>query len=155
MTSLAKRHAYRILYLIPFAALLLGGSIYLFLRPEEPLFIQWARWAGMSNFLEFLKPASTVSYGFLPHWAIYSLPEALWAFAYALIITGLWIGHAHRIKYLWFSTIPLLTLGFEVLQYPGIIPGTFSIPDLIAGLSGSAAGILFGILFRRVRHENK
>ena len=155
MTSITKRPADRILYLLPFTALLLGGSIYLFLRPEEPLFFQWARSAGMAPLLDFLEPSHTIAFRVLPDLVIYSLPGALWAFGYALIITGIWINHSHYIKYLWFSTIPLLTLGFEILQYPGIIPGTFSFPDLIAGLAGSAAGIFFGILSKHIRHENK
>jgi hypothetical protein len=52
------------------------------------------------------------------------------------------------------ASIPVLVLGYEFLQYAGIIRGTFSIPDLVIGLAGLALGIVVGNRnFNRNRYE--
>ncbi len=155
MAYLTNRSSNWILYTLPGAAIILGASVYLFLRPGELLYHQWARSTGLDAVVSLLRPENPNVLSSLPTWTLYSLPGALWAFAYALIITRLWMSKKHWIKYLWLSTIPLLVLGFEVLQYPGILPGTFSIPDLLTSLFGSAVGIFIGITSRkRFNHEN-
>ncbi len=153
MTYLIKRPSNWILYTLPGVAIILGGCIYLFLRPEEVLYLHWARSAGLDAVVSLLRPENPDALSSLPTWTLYSLPGALWAFAYALIMTRLWVSKRHWIRYLWLSTIPLLVLVFEVLQYPGILPGTFSIPDLIASLFGSAVGIFIGITSKEINHE--
>ena len=155
MAYLTRRPSNWILNTLPGVAIILGGSIYLFLRPEEVRFLHWARSTGVDTVVSLLRPENPDVFSSLPTWTVYSLPGALWAFAYALVITRLWINKRHWIRYLWLSTIPLLVLGFEVLQYPGILPGTFSIPDLIASLLGSAAGIFIGITSKSINHEYK
>lgn len=153
MAYLTRRSLNWFLYTLSGMAIILGGSIYLFLRPEEVLFLQWARSTGLDAMVSMLRPANSYMFSSLPTWTLYSLPGALWAFAYALIITRLWAGKRHWIRYVWLSTIPLLVLGFELLQYPGILPGTFSITDLITSLLGSAAGIFIGITSKNINHD--
>ena len=42
------------------------------------------------------------------------------------------------------ASIPVLVLGFEVLQFAEIIPGTFCIQDLSLGIAGLILGIIVG-----------
>jgi hypothetical protein len=81
----------------------------------------------------------------LPKWIVYSLPNGLWAFAYALLITGIWSDSKSCVKYFWMGSIPVLVLGFEILQYPGIIRGTFSMQDIALGIAGITVGIIVGM----------
>ena len=152
MYYLTRRPSDWILYTLSGVAIILGGSIYIFLRPEEAIFLHWARSAGLDAIISTLRPENPNMVSSFPIWTLYSLPSALWGFAYALIITRLWVGKKHWIRYVWLSTIPLLVLGFEFLQYSGILPGTFSMPDLIAGLLGAAAGIFIGINLKKYNH---
>lgn len=131
--------------LLPAAAILLGGFIYIYLRPSESIFMQWARIARLDGILHLVKPERPISGTVLPQWLVYSLPSGLWAFAYSLVISFLWAGKKHWIRYFWLSTIPLLVFGFEILQLSGTIPGTFSISDLVLGCLGSGAGVFVGI----------
>jgi hypothetical protein len=99
---------------------------------------------------------SSVSLGrTIPQWIIYSLPDGLWAFAYALLITGLWIGKGSGIKYFWMSTIPVLVIGMEMLQYIGMVKGTFSLVDLAFEISGLIIGIYTGIKITKSHHHEK
>jgi len=43
------------------------------------------------------------------------------------------------------ASIPVLVLGYEILQYAEIIPGTFSIQDIALGMIGLITGIKIGI----------
>ena len=62
--------------------------------------------------------------------------------AYTLLITSIWYKQRTIIKYFWFGTIPLLVLGFELLQYPGWVSGTFCLEDLAFGMLGMLAGVI-------------
>jgi hypothetical protein len=115
----------RLFILLSVIAVLSGGMIYVLLRP-----------AGHVFFYRFI-PVQSV-----PEWIVFSLPNGLWAFAYALLITGIWSGSKSLLRYFWMATIPLLVLGFEFLQLAGIIPGTFCMQDVALG----AAGLILGMI---------
>jgi len=125
--------------------LLLGGLIYILLRPSEPMFFDWIKKAGFANFLQIIRENSVSFRLILPEWFIYSLPNGLWAFAYSILITGIWWRSESRLKYYWMTTIPLLVFGFEILQNVGLIQGTFSFQDILLGSIGIGGGILIGI----------
>jgi hypothetical protein len=135
-------------------ALLAGGIIYILFRTSEPVFFNWIRAAGLDNWLNFARNRSLSLTPHLPDWVVYSLPNGLWAFAYSLLITAIWSGNKSRLKYFWMASIPLLVLGYEILQYPKIIPGTFCIQDLTLGIAGLTIGIILGMkIIKPVYHE--
>ena len=130
--------------LIAILAVFTGGFFYLFGRPLEPGIMRVTSYLGLykpyQEIREWLLP-----YGvFLPEWVLYSLPNGLWAFAYALIITSIWKNNTSTIKTLWMASIPILVFGFEFLQWAGIIAGTFCFEDLTFGLAGILLGTYFG-----------
>ena len=65
---------------------------------------------------------------------------------YALLITRIWSGSNSWLKYFWMASIPLVVLGFEILQYAGLIPGTFCIQDIAFGVLGLVLGIFIGTI---------
>lgn len=147
----------RIQILAAGAAIVSGSLIYLIIRPAEPVFFNWVRTLGLGRLLEWTRPGFFNTSATFPGWFVYSLPNALWAFAYACLITAIWAESRSLVRYVWMATIPLLVFGFELLQYSGHITGTFCIQDIIAGAAGVCAGIIFGFsnkLIRRNHHEN-
>ncbi len=136
-------------------SILLGGIIYLAFRSPELAFIQWIGASGSDGWLALFRE-NAASYGKnLPEWFVYSLPDGLWAFAYALVITSIWTRSSSWIKYLWLASIPLLIIGFEAMQYLHIIPGTFCFQDLIAGLAGLTLGYIIGTNTQKHRKHEK
>ncbi len=115
-------------------ALLLGGVIYILFRASEPVFFNWIGAVGLDSWLNLARSRSLSSSLHLPAWIVFSLPNGLWAFAYAFLITGIWWGSKSWLKYFWMASIPLLVLGYEILQYAGIIPGTFCMQDIALGI---------------------
>ena len=135
-------------------ALLTGAIIYILFRPSEHLFFVWIRSAGLTHWFNLARESSLSSSMPVPEWFVYSLPNGLWAFAYALLITIIWEESESWLRYLWMASIPLLVLGYEGLQYAMIIPGTFSIQDIVFGIAGLALGIIVGIkIIKPDNHE--
>ncbi|MCK5137729.1 MAG: hypothetical protein KAR19_18230 [Bacteroidales bacterium] len=132
----------------------MGGIIYIFLRTSEHVFDGWISTIGLDNLFSLARHHSPSLSLHLPDWIIFSLPNGLWAFAYALIITSIWLGSKSRARYFWMASIPILVLGFEVLQYVGIIRGTFCIQDIAFGMAGLTLGIIVGIkIIKPDNHE--
>jgi len=137
---------HQVLYfgLLPVCALSLGGFVYLFLRPPEYAFFGWIdaweieKWAHLSK---WYSPSRS---SILLNWIVYSLPNGLWAFSYAFIITAIWSNRKSWLRFFWLASIPILIIGFEMLQYTGEIPGTFCVQDLALGIIGLCLGYLLG-----------
>ena len=134
----------RLYIILSVFALSLGGTIYIFFRTSEHVFFGWIRAVGLDHWFNLVRDHSLSSSLFIPEWFIFSLPNGLWAFAYALLITSIWSGSKSWLRHLWMASIPILVLGFEVLQYAAIIHGTFSIQDLVFGMAGLIVGIIIG-----------
>ena len=67
----------------------------------------------------------------ITEWVRYSLPDGLYCAAYILIIDAIWKNDNRLIKYIIISLVPLVTITSEILQYYGIVRGTFDKYDLI------------------------
>jgi hypothetical protein len=149
-TTLTVRHFKLYSYFTAFLAIVTGGAIYILFRPVEPLFFTWVDDVGAGNMLSNIRRFTLPLKGYIPEWALFSLPNGLWAFAYALIIAAIWSGSKSGLRYFWFATIPVLVLGYELLQLTGILPGTFCLLDLVFGLAGIIFGIQIGLkIFNR------
>ncbi len=132
-------------YIIACIAVLAGGGIYVLWRPDTIRFFDWLEVTGIrapvDTIRAFLYPLHTQ----VPEWILYSLPNGLWAFSYALIIWHMWRTNTSIIKYFWLATIPLVGIGYELLQYTGILPGTFCYQDLTMSVAGIGLGIATGL----------
>jgi len=136
-------------------ALFTGGMIYILFRSSEIVFFSWIRAIGFENWFNLARNSSLTSSPEVPEWIVYSLPNGLWAFAYALLITIIWSGSKTWLRYLWLASIPLLVLGYEILQYSNIIPGTFCIQDIALGIAGLTIGITVGTKIIKTKKHGK
>jgi hypothetical protein len=152
---ISRFHAVGLYVMLSCLALSLGGIIYIFFRSSEPVFFGWIRAVGFTHWLNLARESSLSPSLLAPEWFVYSLPGGLWAFAYALLITTIWWTSKSWLKYLWMATIPVLVLGYELLQYAQIIPGTFSIQDMVLGMAGLIIGIILGIIISKTTYHEK
>ena len=150
-----SKHSNRSFIFLAILAVIIGGSLYIFFRTSDHLFFRWFSFLGLDNWFEALRNHSLSTSSHLPDWVVYSLPNSLWAFAYALLITSLWYGNKSWLKYIWMASIPVLVIGFEVLQYTGTIHGTFCIQDLTLGIVGLTLGCIVGIKLKNQNNHEK
>jgi hypothetical protein len=152
---LSAMHFNRFYIYLSVLALLMGGLIYILFRASEPVFFDWIRAIGLDSWINFARSKSLSSSLHLPAWIVFSLPNGLWAFAYAFLITGIWWGIRSWLKYFWMASIPVLVLGYEILQYAGVIPGTFCMQDIALGIVGATVGIIAGIKTTKLHYHEK
>lgn len=132
----------RIPITVAMLALWTGGAFYLFLRRGDLVFHHWLEIFWPELQINSLIPDQIHSKLHYPKWVVYTLPNGLWAMAYTLLISAIWWKERTAIKYVWLGTIPVLVVGFEMLQYTGYVRGTFSMGDLILGIVGMIIGVL-------------
>ena len=108
--------------------LMFGGMIYVLFRSRQTLLLKIADTTPLSHTLTDIRGA--VASWQPSGWVVYSLPGALWAGAYVLIIHSLMHSLEPAIRWKWASVIPLLGVFSELGQAAGIVPGTFDMLDL-------------------------
>lgn len=127
---MAKRKTieiYEILLGIVFLAC--GCAIYLLFRSKSLNIYQWCACFGLSDMVDSLRYA--VQDWNITAWIRYSLPDGLYCAAYILIIDAIWHDDNRLIKFIIISLVPLVTISSELLQYFGLVKGTFDLYDLI------------------------
>ena len=68
----------------------------------------------------------------LPEWVIYSLPDGMWLLSYMLLMEAIWDKQDRKIRICFVWSMPLLIMIWEVMQYMGIMSGTWDIGDMLA-----------------------
>lgn len=132
-------------YLLAFATLFVGAMIYVLWRQDTLVYFGWLDMVGLSAPVETMRAYSIPFYPSIPDWMVYSLPNGLWAFSYALLIACLWRDNTSKIKYLWYASVPLLCIGWEMLQFTGTIRGVFCFNDLFLSAAGVGLGMFVGL----------
>jgi glycopeptide antibiotics resistance protein len=121
--------------------LLVCGYIYAFCRPDGMGLQVVLSWVVGADQLQSAKAVYNLS-AYVDTWVTYSMPAMLWTFSIALLAILFDIDKRRR-HYL-VAFLPLaLTWGLEALQYVGLTDGTFDVGDIIAGLLGYLAAILY------------
>lgn len=108
--------------------LMCGCFIYLLFRSENINLYQWCSSIGLTNSIEQLR--NRVSDYQVSEFARFSLPDGLYCASYILVIDALW--HNEKIMRRWIvALIPAIALLNEILQFFGVVNGTFDWYDLI------------------------
>ena len=115
-----------------FTLLLCGCVIYLLFRSKSLYIYKWCSALGLSEVIDNYRYA--VRDWNIPYIVRFSLPDGLYCAAYILIIDAIWHNNAGIVKYLILSLVPLVTISSEILQYFGLVKGTFDVNDLICYL---------------------
>jgi len=118
--------------------LFLGGLLYLLFRSTDLRMFDWVTIVGLEQTVQAMRGIASPYRSNIPDWVIYSLPNALWLYAFMIAIKLVWKDQV-RMRWLWYS-IPIFT-GFvvEFLQAWHLIPGTFDPMDL--ALAAMAIGL--------------
>lgn len=110
-------------------SLMCGCVIYLLFRSKSLNIYKWCSAIGLSDNVDEIR--KTVTDWNLPDWVRFSLPDGLYCAAYLLLIDAIWRSDTSWRKYIILSVVPIVTVGSEVLQYFGLVKGTFDFADLL------------------------
>lgn len=105
-----------------------GAAIYLLFRSHHLLGFHLLDALGLSGVVDILR--SSVHDVHPPEFVIFCLPDGLWTLGYILIIDRILLADTLRSRLFLTSVIPLAGAISELLQYVGLMPGTFDEFDL-------------------------
>lgn len=111
--------------------LLIGGMTYLLFRPQTLLMFHVTDAIGLSATINSMREGISSQ---LPEFIIYSLPGALWAAAYILTTEYFLYRQSVKTRILVAGIIPVIGAVSELLQFTGLLPGTFDVADLLCYL---------------------
>ena len=134
--------------------MLIGVLIYLLFRSKNLIFVQFVQELELSKNLVFFNLISSEI--ILPNIILYSLPDALWAFALINLVLIIWDYTITVNSAIWILISVLIILLSEFGQLFQILKGTFDINDLIIMLIAST--LPFIIFFKQIKtahYENK
>ncbi len=130
-----KCSSYRFIFLYSFLPLLFGAMIYGLFRKTI-----WIN-AGVPLFqLKEIALGQSLLKSSMPHFVIYTLPDAIWSFSLVIFIGVLWINkESNRLFWIFFGL--LLGTSFEIGQFFGLFKGYFCVDDLVASAIASLLGV--------------
>lgn len=123
--------------------LFLGGLTYLLWR-DGLLMFSWAEAMGLGAALQSAREVAEPLRTWIPAWWLYSFPDGAWVYAYTAHFGLIWRGTSRGRPLVALGAI--LGLGGEFGQAFGIVPGTFSWPDVLAMVAATV------VAFRRLHH---
>lgn len=109
--------------------LLCGCGIYLLFRSKSLYIYKWCAALGFSDSINTLR--YVVSDWPVSEFVKYCLPDGLYCAAYILIMDAIWHKENEWLKFAIIFLVPFVTISSEVLQYMGVVRGTFDYRDLV------------------------
>jgi hypothetical protein len=105
-----------------------GCVIYLLFRSKTLNIYQWCVEIGLSDMIDTLR--SNAQNWNVSEFLKFSLPDGLYCAAYILIIDAIWYKEDTIKKNIIIALVPFVTISSEVLQYLGLVKGTYDVYDL-------------------------
>ena len=110
--------------------LFFGGTIYVLFRSDKIYFIEWLLSLKIGPFLNDARTITLIYSNYLPHWFLFSLPDALWMLSLALLVLNFWKNESYQILITWVILILFIALLLEFAQYSNLMKGTFDWTDI-------------------------
>lgn len=123
------------------APLVLGASVYVFLRPAEAWFVRTLGETSLGAPLRHARAITTPLAAYVPSVVLDVAPDLAWAFVVGAILGLVWRDRPGTAARAWLAMGLLATLGFEIAQHFHMVPGTFDPRDLVAQALGYAGGL--------------
>lgn len=109
--------------------LFIGGLIYVLFRALNLKMFRWFEFIGLSTIVQAARQKVSFASD-IPDWIIFSLPDALWLFAFTNLMLQIWHYKISRQSFVWITLAPAIGIFSELGQAAKLVPGTFDFTDL-------------------------
>ena len=120
-----------VLFLHVALPLTVGGCIYLLFRSRSLLMFEWWETLHLMPFISNMRDAVGTWGSTWPSWALYSLPDGTWLYAYIVFYRWIWMNHSQRWMWFWLSLGLMGSVGLELAQGCQWVSGTFDWVDML------------------------
>lgn len=118
-----------------FLPVLVGAAIYVLFRSRDLRVFDWLRRAGLLPVVDAVRHHATPMRSWLPAAVVFSLPDGLWAYGLTASVRLVWRDTFSAARHFWLLAAVVASLGPELGQRVGIVPGTFDVVDLSVSLA--------------------
>ena len=128
-----------------FIFLIIGSYLYLKFRSETLLMFTWAENLGLNFIVSSIRESSILNSPKLEYF-IYSTPFGMWVVSFCCFIGAIWHKDISIEAIIWRLFAPAIAISSELLQFVGVIPGTFDTNDLLVLIVSTIIGIIISVL---------
>ena len=128
-----------------FIFLILGSYLYLKFRSETLLMFTWTENLGLNFIVSSIRESSILNSPKLEYF-IYSTPFGMWVVSFCCFIGAIWHKDISIEAIIWRLFAPAIAISSELLQFVGVIPGTFDTNDLLVLIVSTIIGISISVL---------
>jgi len=146
MSPLKK--AFQIFFLHFILPISIGTLIYLLFRPTHLTVFHWVERLGSYSLILKARVLFDIGY-YMPEWFIYSLPNGLWAYSFMFFMSFIWGDAKSLSKTFFIVLVVVLTVGSELGQLLGLVPGTFCLVDMFFYTFGLFTGFFLSKLYSK------
>ena len=131
---------------VGFIFLISGSYIYLTFRSETLLMFKWAEYLGLDSIISSIRESSSVLNSHQINYVIFSAPYGMWVISFCCFIGAIWHKDSSASAIIWRLFVPAIAISSELLQFIGILPGTYDTNDLLVLTLSTIIGITISIL---------
>ena len=128
-----------------FIFLIIGSYLYLKFRSETLLMFTWAENLGLNFIVSSIRESSILNSPKLEYF-IFSTPFGMWVVSFCCFIGAIWHKDISIEAIIWRLFAPVIAISSELLQFVGVIPGTFDTNDLLVLIVSTIIGISISVL---------
>ena len=129
-----------------FIFLLAGSYLYLKSRSETLLMFKWAQDLGVDFFVSAIRRSFGVLEFPQGKYIIFSAPYGMWVISFCCFIGAIWHKDRSLSAVIWRFIAPVIAISSEVLQFLGLLPGTYDINDLYVLIVATIVGLVMSNL---------
>ena len=129
-----------------FIFLIFGSFLYLKFRSETLLMFKWAENLGLNYIISSIRESSSVLNSPQMKYVVFSAPFGMWVISFCCFIGAIWHKDSSVTAIIWRLFAPAIAISSELLQFVGVIPGTFDTNDLLVLIVSTIIGISISVL---------
>jgi len=116
--------------MISLALFFSGGLIYILFRSDSLAMFRWFINIGIAPYINTIRELTIPLKSDIPSWIIYTFPDGAWVIGGVSSLIYLGFKRSNILAIFFALMLGLMAIMSEILQFFGIIAGTFSIEDL-------------------------
>jgi hypothetical protein len=125
----------------------IGSTIYILFRSTRLYVFHWIDWMQIANPIMLIRMKA--AHFVIPNQILYSLPDGIWVFSGTSALLYIWDGYKSWLSSIWISIPFLAGMVMEFGQGLNLVPGTFSIADLVYNICAFTLSIITAYLWSR------
>ena len=125
--------------------LLIGSYLYLKFRSETLLMFKWAENLGLNYIISLIRESSSVLNSPQMKYLVFSAPFGMWVISFCCFIGVIWHKDSSVAAIIWRLFVPAIAISSELLQFLGLLQGTYDTSDLLVLIVSTIIGLTISV----------